>query len=335
MLRIGVVGTGTMGRAHLESWANISGAQIVGIVGRDKKSVNDLSEKYNSHPFIDYQQLLLTDVDLIDICLPTYLHKAYISKAAQSGKHVICEKPLALDIAECNELIETCKKYRVQLFVGHTLRFSPEYRLARDHVIRGAVGKPGVIRLSRGGPYPQGRNDWYNDQAKSGGIILDLGIHDFDWVRWTCGEVERVMAKKITRKRGDGSPIEYALITLRMESGTIVHIELSWAKNDFESAFEIAGNKGMISHNDQESYPIKLQVTNDCKMSNRVALPDTILTKTPLQQQLEHFMICLETSEEPIVSAEDAKKAIEIALAASESAEIGQPISLLEKKEVF
>jgi predicted dehydrogenase len=335
-VKIGVIGTGTMGKLHLDAWSKINTVSIVAILGRDIEVVDQLSETYECKPFTDIEEFLNTDVDVIDICLPTHLHKEYVTKTAQKGKHIICEKPLALDLDECSEVLEICRKCNVQLFVGHTLRFFPEYKQAHDLIKRGAIGEPGVVRLSRGGPFPQGKASWYHDKAKSGGVILDLGIHDLDWVRWTFGEVERVMARQVSKMGQDGNPIEYALVTLRMQSGTIANIELSWAKKAFESAYEIAGNKGMIAHNDQKSYPIKVELLNDEKQNGvKVAVPESIGTKTPLQQQLEHFTKCLENEENPLVTAEDAVKAVEIAIAAIESVKSGQPVSLLTKKEVF
>ncbi|MCM3728998.1 Gfo/Idh/MocA family oxidoreductase [Neobacillus cucumis] len=335
-MKIAVIGTGTMGKLHLETWSKMNNVSIVGILGRKKDAVDQLSETYKCSSFTDFDELLNTDVDVIDICLPTYLHKEYLAKAAQKGKHIICEKPLALDQVECKEVLEICQKCNVQLFVGHTLRFFPEYKQAHDQITRGLIGQPGVVRLSRGGPYPQGRNSWYHDEDKSGGILLDLGIHDFDWVRWTFGEVERVFAKQVHRKWQDGNAIAYALVTLRMQSGTIVHLELSWAKKEFESSYEIAGSKGMIVYNHQDSKPIKLNLVNaGAKNKVDVAVPETIAAKTPLQLQLEHFMNCLENDEQPLVSAEDAMKAVEIAVAAVESIRSGQPVSLLTKKEVY
>jgi predicted dehydrogenase len=335
-MKIGVVGTGTMGKLHLDAWSNMKAVTISGILGRDKSLVDQLAEKYISNTYTEYEELLNTDIDVIDICLPTYLHKEFVTKAAQHGKHIICEKPLALNLDDCRAILEICHTYGVQLFVGHTLRFSPEYKHAHDQVKSGVIGEPGVVRLSRGGPYPLGRDSWYQDEVKSGGVILDLGIHEFDWVRWTFGEVERVMAKQVKRKGENGNSIEYALVTLRMLSGTIVHIELSWAKETFESAFEIAGNKGMLTHSDRESYPIKLKIKNEEEQnSGGVALPKSIGTNSPLQLQLEHFTKCLENDEKPIISVEDAMKAVEIALAAIESVNSGQPVSLLTKKEVF
>ena len=335
-VKIGVIGTGTMGKLHLDAWSKMNSINIVGIFGREKEAVNELSETYKSKSFTDFDELLNSDVDLIDICLPTYLHKEYVTKAAQKGKHIICEKPLALDQDECREVLEICQKCNVQLFVGHTLRFSQEYKQAHDQITKGLIGKPGVVRLSRGGPFPQGRNSWYHDEAKSGGVILDLGIHDFDWVRWTFGEVERVFAKQVNRMGQNGNPIEYALVTLRMQSGTIVHIELSWAQKGFTSAYEIAGNSGMIVHNYQESNPIKLSLVDDgVQNSIDVAVPETIGAKTPIQLQLEHFMKCIENDEQPLVTAEDAMNAVKIAVAAIDSVRSGQPVSLLTKKEVF
>ncbi|WP_052737718.1 Gfo/Idh/MocA family protein [Bacillus sp. SA1-12] len=334
-MKIGVVGTGTMGKLHLEAWSKMKAVKINGIAGRNHEVVEQLSETYKTKGFTDYEDLLKSDVEVIDICLPTYLHSEFIRKAAKSGKHIICEKPLALDGKECKELYDFCTAHNVQLLVGHTLRFYPEYIHAREQVKNGAIGNPGVVRLSRGGPYPKGIDAWYKDEAKSGGVMLDLGIHDFDWLRWTFGEVERVMAKQIKRESEDGTPIEHAFVTLRMQSGTIAHLELSWAKKSFESSFEITGDKGMLAHHDRESNPIKLNITVPSnEIGNGVIVPERIGNISPLEQQLEHFRKCLVAEEKMLVSAEDVIHAVEVAKAAIESAKSGQPVTLLSKKEV-
>lgn len=337
MINVAVVGTGTMGREHLKAWSAVSDAKIAGVIGRDNTRLGEISETFRTSSASGLSDLFdKTEVDVVDVCLPTHLHLDYIRQAARAKKHVICEKPLGLSVEECETAINICRENGVQLHVGHVLRFSPEYVSAHDHVENGSIGNPGVIRLRRASKYPFGRKDWYADEEKSGGIFFDLGIHDFDWLRWTFGEVERVMAKRVTAHRTSGEPLEYALVTLKMEGGAIAHVELSWAETAFEDFFELAGDKGMMTHNSSESSPVHLQlaeVSDDDTAG--VAVPESILGKNPYQLELEHFANCISGSDSPIMSANDAPKAVEIAQAAIESAKTGEPVQLLQREELL
>lgn len=325
MLKVGVVGMGKMGQRHVDKWSQMSDCEIVGIVSGDQEKLNHLGSKFNIPVFTELEALLdIAEVDVVDICLPTYLHYPYIKQIAASKTHIICEKPLGINVAESKEIIEICQEQGVQLYVGQTTRFSPAYMSAREQVKKGAIGKPGVLRLYRGTSFPKGKGSWYGDHDKSGGIILDLGIHDFDWLLWTFGDVERVMAKHVSRKSDSGTGIAYALITLRLRSGAIAHIELSWAKEKSESSFELAGDRGMIVNNGSDHAPIKLTSTGDLNVSDNLLFNQ--FEESPILQQLNHFKDCILGDAEPIITAEEALKAVEVAEAAIQSVTTGQPV---------
>src|SRR5699024_8000194 len=141
-------------------------------------------------------------------------------------------------------IVDLCKRQDVQLYVGHTLRFFHEYVNAHEQINSSSIGKTGVVILSRGTPFPVNNGSWNADSDKSGVVVYDLGIHDFDWLIWTFGDVKRVMAKQV--KNDAGERVDYTLVTLRMGNGTVAHVELSWAKTELETSFEIAGEKGML-----------------------------------------------------------------------------------------
>ena len=324
-MKIAVIGSGKLGQRHLNAWSEIDGVEIVGVIARSKTRLNEVANKYEVTAYTSIQDLLAdTDVDVFDICTPTHTHMELVKEAANAKKHVICEKPLALSSEEAEEMIAVCEENNVQLLVGQTLRFFPEYANARNQILNGAIGKPGVIRMVRGVPYPD-QSSWYADESKSGGLFVDLGIHDLDWLLWTFGDVKRVMAKRVKRSNETGN-IEFGFITLKMADGTICYVELSWAETKFHASFELAGDKGMISHNHDDSNPLALQTHSQ----DMVDLPRSVLEKDPYHRQLEHFVNCLLGKEEPIVTAAEAKKALQVAQAAVQSAEEGQPVTLSE-----
>ncbi|MBS4220422.1 Gfo/Idh/MocA family oxidoreductase [Bacillus sp. FJAT-49711] len=322
-MKIAVIGSGKLGQRHLDAWSKVKGIEIVGVIARNQERLNKVANKYGTKAFSSIEELVVnSEVDVIDICTPTHTHAALVVEAANHKKHVICEKPLALNSGEAEDIIKVCEENKVQLFVAQTLRFFPEYVDARNQVKNGAIGNPGVIRMSRGVPHPAA-DSWYSDESKSGGLFVDLGVHDLDWLLWTFGDVERVMAKRVKRSSEDGN-LEYGFINLKMADGTIAHVELSWAEPKFKASFELTGDKGMITYNYDDSYPLAVQFRSE----DYVQIPRTILEKDPYQRQLEHFVKCISGEEKQIVTASDALNVIRVAEAALQSAEEGQPVTL-------
>jgi len=162
----------------------------------------------------------IPEVDAIDVCLPTYLHKEAVELAAHHGKHVFCEKPIALTVDDANAMISTCNSNGVKLGIAHVVRYFPEYEMAHDMIASAGWGQIGVVRFSRTGPFPKGWNNWYADFQLSKGVFVDLSIHDFDFLNWCFGPVERVQARKVSTER----PMEYGLAVVRMKSGVIAHV---------------------------------------------------------------------------------------------------------------
>src|SRR6476469_6331786 len=254
-MKVGIVGTGFMGTTHAAGWAETP-AEIVGVSAETQKEAGTLAEKYNAKvdPALDE---LLQRVDVIDICSPTHLHHEMALKAATAGKHIICEKPLARNTAQAQEIVNACQKAGVQLLVAHVVRFFPEYALAHSAVTEGQIGKPGVIRLHRGSYRPKKpAGNWFLDEDKSGGILMDLMIHDYDYARWLAGEVDSVSARRVTELHPD-APLDYGLVILSPRSGALSQISGSWAypPPTFRTHLEIAGDCGLIEFDSDSTAP--------------------------------------------------------------------------------
>ncbi|MFG6120967.1 Gfo/Idh/MocA family protein [Thalassobacillus sp. B23F22_16] len=336
MIRVLLLGAGTMGTVHAEAYSSLDNVEIAGIVDIRKEHADQLAAKVGTSPFYSYEEALeqLEDVDVIDICLPTYLHKEYAMKAADQAKNVICEKPLARSSEEAREMIDYCKKHEVRLFVGHVVRFFQEYNSIKATIEAGKIGKPAVVRTTRGGTFPKAWQNWYGDFEKSGGLILDLLLHDFDYLRSCFGEVERVFAKKIARKDADELSIDYALVTLRFKSGVLAHLEGTWAHQGFSSGIEVAGTEGIIDYNSAKNSPLKHVSREKEAGSAGVEVPESPLASNPYREELKHFIACISDGSEPLVTAEDGYQAIQIAKAAQQSCDTGKPVTMKELMEV-
>jgi predicted dehydrogenase len=286
-----------------------------------------LAEQYGIKVYQHYGELL-QDVDIVDICVPTHLHKEMVLGAAGIGKHVVCEKPIALSLQDGQEMIEACNRAGVRFFMAMVVRFFPQYRLSRELVAKGQIGKLGVMRLKRVSYTPQKPGDnWYADESRSGGMVVDLMIHDFDYARWLGGEVERVYARLNKASEGPG---QYAQAILRHKDGAMALIEGGWAypPGVFRTALDLSGTDGLIEWSSDEHAPVRTFVLSKPGEATSVGLPVSGLSEDPYALEIQHAYRCIQSGEPFEVTAQDGLEALRIALAAKESIATGKPVSL-------
>ena len=328
-MKVGIVGVGSMGVTHAAGWAETP-AQLVGFTAETQREAGAVAAQYKARIFPSLDQML-AEIDVLDICSPTHLHHEMALKAAAAGKHIICEKPLARTTEEAQEIVAACQKAGIQLMVAHVVRFFPEYALARAAVVEGQIGKPGVIRLHRGSYRPKKpAGNWFLDEQKSGGILMDLMIHDYDYARWVAGDVETVSARRVTEVHPD-APIDYGLVILSHRSGALSHIAGAWAypPPTFRTHLEIAGDRGLIEFDSDGTSPIQnLILKSGGADAPDVALPSSPVSESPYTTQIKEFYNALAGGKPARVSAADGLVAVQIAEAAIQSARSGQPVTL-------
>ena len=331
-MRVGIVGVGFMGATHAAGWAKTP-AEIVGFTAETQTEAVAISEQYETNTYRSLEDML-PDVDVVDICSPTHLHHEMALKAAAAGKHIVCEKPLARTTKQAREILAACQKAGVQLLVAHVVRFFPEYALARSAVAEGQIGKPGLIRLHRGSYRPKKpAGNWFLDEVKSGGILMDLMIHDYDYARWVAGDVESVSARRVTQRHPE-APVDYGLVILSHRSGALSHIAGAWAypPPTFRTHLEIAGDQGLIQFDSDATAPIQNLILKTSGASGSdapdVGLPSSPVSESPYTTQLKEFYRALADGAAARVSAADGLAAVQIAEAALESAHTGQPVRL-------
>jgi UDP-N-acetylglucosamine 3-dehydrogenase len=321
-MRVGLVGAGFMGGVHLNAYASIPEVEVVGVADARIESAVAGAEIVGARPYASYEELVAAeDVEVVDVCLPTAFHRDLAVRAASEGRHVILEKPIARTVEDAQEILDAFSDDGLHLFVGHVVRFFPEYVGIKEKIDAGDLGTIGVVRTSRRSPFLMGWNDWYADWRVSGGVLLDLVIHDFDFLRWALGEVERVYARGVLGH--EYNRLDYALVTLRFESGAIAHVEGHWGfPGPFNYSIEVAGSRALLTADSRE--PASLELIGET--SDGVS--DLAVGRSPYEAELEHFIRCIATGEEPIVEARDAYEALTISLAATESVLTGEPVTL-------
>ncbi len=323
-MKLGLVGAGFMGGVHLNAYAGIPEVEVVGVADARPEKAAAAATLVGARPYDSYEQLVGSEeVEVVDVCLPTSFHRDLAIKAAGDGKHVILEKPLARTLEDAVEILEAFSGEGPRLFVGHVVRFFPEYVALKEMMDAGALGTVGVVRTSRRSPFLTGWNDWYADWRASGGVLLDLVIHDFDFLRWTLGEVERVYARGVLGR--EYNRLDYALVTLRFEGGAIAHVEGHWGyPGAFNYRIEVAGSRALVTADSTEPAPLELLRGT----ATPGETPNVVAGKSPYQSELEHFVRCVATGEESVVGARDAYEALRIGLAATESVLTGRPVTL-------
>jgi len=321
-VKVGVVGAGFMGSVHLAAYAGMPGVEVSGVADPSEKVAAAAAATVGAKPYPSYEALVSSEnVDVIDACVPTALHWDLAIRAAGDGKHLFLEKPIARTLEDAGEILSAFDASEGRLFVGHVVRFFPEYVRIKAMVEAGDLGTVGVARTSRRSPFLRGWNDWYADWHQSGGVLVDLVIHDFDFLRWCFGEVERVYARGVMGR--EYNRLDYALTTLRFENGQIAHVEGHWGyPAPFEYSIEVAGSKGLVTADSTETSPLQLLRDADSAGLNAA------VGKSPYQAELEHFVRCLETGEEPVVGGRDAREALRVSLAAIESVWTGEAVTL-------
>lgn len=334
MKRIGILGPGAIAQLHLACWQQLP-VEIAAHYDLRPEMAEQAAQQYGGKACTDLEEFFDL-VDVVDICTPAAAHKSNVLDAIAAGKPTICEKPLARHLADCEAIVEAVEASNVPFFVAHVVRFFPEFKAAKAAIDNGTIGKPGVIRTIRAGSFPRTLGSFYGDFAKSGGVVLDVGIHDIDFQRWCMGEVERVFARGLTFA---GEPErDHALITLRFVDGGVGHIEASWASppGQWRTALEIAGTEGLVEWDAEGAAPIT-QVMRNAEDNSKIRTTMSPLGPDihPYTAELAHFLACLETGEPPLVSARDAMMDVKVALAAIESMRTGKPMTIADFTETL
>jgi predicted dehydrogenase len=338
-IKVGVIGLGFMGRAHVAHYQNIPGAELVALADADPSrragGANvqgnievplprlDVSE---FQVFADGKDLIANaDVDLVDICMPTYLHAEFAIAAARAGKHVVTEKPMALSSAECTAMIDAAKAAGVELMIAQCLRFWPEYLYLKDAVDSGRYGKLVKAEFVRRAAKPIWTwNGWMVDAVRSGGAQLDLHVHDVDYVNYVFGRPDTLYSRAIKTPATGGYDIVASLFSYK--GGPEITIDAGWYMPDlfgFRAQY-LAIFEHAVIRMDSSSKP-NLQV-----FVEGASAPETVsLEGDAYYSELEFFVNCLREGKSPRskVAPESARQSVELIEAERRSSETGQVIT--------
>jgi myo-inositol 2-dehydrogenase/D-chiro-inositol 1-dehydrogenase len=250
-INLGVIGAGRIGKVHVETlMQNIPQATVTIIADVDVDEACKLAERFGiKNVSANYMEVVNNkDVDAVIICSPTNTHVQYIIDAANAGKHIFCEKPVDISPVEIKKALDAVEKAGVMLMVGFNRRFDPDFIKVREMVVEEKVGDVHIVKITSRDPAPPPAE--YS--AVSGGMFMDMTIHDFDMARYiTNSEVKEVFVKagvRVDKAIGEAGDVDTAIITLEFESGAFCVIDNSRkAVYGYDQRLEVFGSAGMVS----------------------------------------------------------------------------------------
>lgn len=194
MLKIGLIGSGYIGAVHAAAYQRVSNAQLVAVADINESSGRKIADAFSCNYYQQAEQMLRDeDIQVVDICLPTFLHEQYVELAAKYQKHILCEKPFGLSYESCRRMIQCCEDAGVKLMVAQAARWVPEFSKARQMLEDGVFGKLHMVSSRRLSQAPAWTT-WHKNPDKSGGGLYDLLVHNVDYLTGMFGEVAKVSA---------------------------------------------------------------------------------------------------------------------------------------------
>ncbi|MCA9840426.1 MAG: Gfo/Idh/MocA family oxidoreductase, partial [Trueperaceae bacterium] len=319
-LKIGIIGVGGIAKRHYEGY-QMAGAEVVAIADVFEKSLTARQQEWGvRNAFLNYEDLLnLEEVQAVSICTPNAYHHPATLAAARAGKHILCEKPISLNLEKAQEMIDVARECGVVLQIGHHMRSNGAAYKAKQMIDNGDLGNITFMRLRQA-------HDWAGEETvrdsfgklanSGGGTLLDNGCHMFDLARYFAGEVESLYCQMGTLKF-DVEVEDTSLVSLRFKSGTIASVENAWTATGWEEGFWIYGTKGALEYTNRWEAPVLKHRFRD---SPGTTWGDTDFavydfhTAGVGQRHIMNFIDAIEGKREVICTGEDGLEAVRLVL---------------------
>jgi predicted dehydrogenase len=338
-VKVGIIGAGFVADIHAASFAMILEGEVEAVASPTPGKAKHFAEERGiPKAFENYEELLtLKEIDLVTLCIPNYLHAQVTIDVARAGKHVVCEKPLCMNLEEADQMIAACRRAGVLLMYAEELCFAPKYVRAKTLVDEGALGKPFLIKQSEehSGPHMP----WFWDvDLSGGGVLFDMGCHSIEFARWVFGKppVKSVTAHlgtyvQMEKTRGE----DHSFCIVEYEGGAVAHAENSWAKQGgVDDRCEIYGAQGFTRADllrgnslltySQTGYGYAVEKAESTRGYTFTMYEE--IWNYGFPQEMKHFCRCVQGLETPLETGMDGREVLKIILAAYDSAGSGKRI---------
>ncbi|MBI3850191.1 MAG: Gfo/Idh/MocA family oxidoreductase [Verrucomicrobia bacterium] len=340
-VRVGLVGSQFITSIHAESLHRCADAELFAVASPTKGNAKSFAKKFGiPHHFTDYRKMLAMDeLDMIVIGAPNFLHCEITEAAAGAGKHVVCEKPLCMNLAEADRMIAACNKAKVKLMYAEELCFAPKYVRLKQLLDDGALGKPVLLKQSEKHDGPHAPHFWDVNRS-GGGVTMDMGCHAIEFFRWILGRprIKSAYAQMGTYVHGDKTKgDDNSILIFEFENGVMAMAEESWTKlGGMDDRAEVLGSKGvayadLLHGNSIETYSSVGYGYAVEKAGSTVGWSFTIYEEAwnyGFPQEMAHFVDCVKNDKQPGVTGEDGRAVLEAIFACYESARTGRKVEL-------
>jgi len=338
---VGLIGSQFISTIHAEALRRVADARMVAVMSPTEGHARDFAATYGiPHHFTSLDRLLAMDeVEMVVVGAPNFLHCDITLAAAQAGKHVVMEKPLCMNLAEADRMIDACKRAQVKLMYAEELCFTPKYVRLKALLDEGALGKPVLLKQSEKHDGPHAAHFW-DVERSGGGVTMDMGCHAIAFFRWLNGgsPITSVYAQMSTsvhgaKTKGDDN----AILILEFANGVLAVAEESWTKlGGMDDRAEIHGSEGVayadvLQGNSIQTYSKRGVGYAVEKAGSTVGWSFTMYEEVwnyGFPQELEHFVHCVKHDEPPLLTGEDGKAVLEVVFAAYASAGTGRKVML-------
>jgi len=321
-MRVAIVGAGFMGGTHAGCYQQIDDVKIAAVVDMRQEQREKLAEECGAQAFADLEPVLAdATIEVVDCCLPTHLHRDCVVQAFGAGKHVLCEKPFALSVEQCDEMIAAARQAGRKFMIAQVIRFWPEYAVAKEIVDSGALGDlQAVVAHRLSAPPGWSQENWLLKPDKSLGAVVDLQIHDLDFIRYLLGNPISVTATGLHSVTGS---LDYVFTTLKYENH-LAFTESSFlmpANWPFRADLRLVGTEATL----------ELDVTRDPTLwvtdSNGEVTTPALPGKDGYLAEIEYFCNAVR-DDLPIEMAppEDSRESLRLALCSKQAAETGEAV---------
>jgi predicted dehydrogenase len=325
--RVCLVGAGRAGYVHAESLVrHIPDGKLVALVDQSAATLEKAGDRFGVKERFDSLEEAIDSVafDAVVITTPTFTHRELAIAAAARGKHILCEKPMALTIGECDGMIEAAERNAVILQLGFMRRFDPDFEAASARIEAGEIGRPMLIKsLTHGPGLPPA---WARDFHTSNGMLAEVNSHDWDTTRWLArSNPERVYAEVSNFKgenRGVDTPRFYdtALVSVRFESGALAAISgVCPSDYGYDARVEIVGEKGLLQIGELRGQSVVVCTNRDHGLVTPIFRTWQERFASAYVREMEHFLECIRTGSEPRAGGVDGRWAVAGVLAATTS----------------
>jgi len=333
-VNVGIIGLGGVAQiVHLPILRKLSNVNIAGVAELNKNRLNSIAEKYHiEKKYLRYEELLKDEsIDAVIIATPTDTHRKIALDCISAGKHILVEKPIAINYAEAKEIIDAAKKYNAKVMFGMNLRFRPDAMLLKSLLNSGELGEIFYVRC--GWIRKQSSDQsWFLKREKSGGgVIIDLGIVLLDLALWIMNYKD-IVSVSVQKYCTETQNVEDSAVGLiRMEGGSVINFEVSWSLHSDKDSLNLTafGKNGTAHLNPLRAY--RKVGTDQIDYTPSTSGGEKNLFKKSYENELKHFITSIATDSVPLISSgEEALKRMKLLEGIYKSAELNKEISLNE-----